>query len=299
MTDRTPEPVTVIGLGAMGSAMAAALLAAGHPVTVWNRTAARAEPLVASGARLAGSPAEALAAGELTVLSLVDYAAMHAVLDGVEPSVFRGRVLANLSDDTPDRVRAAHRWAADRGAELLAGGVMTPPPGVGKPGAHVFYAGAEAALEAHRDALAALGRPDHRGTDPGLAMLHYQAMILVFWSVLTSYLHATALLGTAGVSAAEARSHLLGLLRDLTAEGPLGLLDEVTDEIERGVYPGEFNSLDMQVTGAGHLVETFADAGLGTTLPTALWELFRRTAAAGYGANNLTSVIELVRRPGE
>ncbi|GAB2871647.1 NAD(P)-dependent oxidoreductase [Streptomyces mayteni] len=299
MTDRTPEPVTVIGLGAMGSAMATALLDAGHPVTVWNRTAAKAEPLVASGARLAASPTEALAASELTVLSLVDYAAMHAILDDAEPSALRGRVLANLSDDTPERLRAAHRWAVERGVELLTGGVMTPPPGIGKPGAYVFYAGAEAALEAHRDALGALGRPDHLGTDPGLAMLHYQALILVFWSALTSYFHAAALLETAGVPAAEARSHVVGLLRDLTAEGPLGFFDGVTEQIERRVYPGEFNSLDMQVTGARHLVETFADAGLGTTFPTALWELFRRTAAAGYGANNLTSVIELIRKPGE
>ena len=68
-------PVTVIGLGPMGRAMAGALLAAGHPVTVWNRTAARAEPVVAADAVLAPTPSDALRAGPLVILSLTDYRA--------------------------------------------------------------------------------------------------------------------------------------------------------------------------------------------------------------------------------
>jgi 3-hydroxyisobutyrate dehydrogenase-like beta-hydroxyacid dehydrogenase len=50
---RNLVPVTVIGLGPMGRAMAGALMRAGHPVTVWNRTPRRADELVAEGARLA------------------------------------------------------------------------------------------------------------------------------------------------------------------------------------------------------------------------------------------------------
>jgi 3-hydroxyisobutyrate dehydrogenase-like beta-hydroxyacid dehydrogenase len=74
--------VTVIGLGPMGQAMVRAFLAAGHPVTVWNRTAARADELVAAGARRAATVAEAVAANELVVLSLTDYRAMYDILGG-------------------------------------------------------------------------------------------------------------------------------------------------------------------------------------------------------------------------
>ncbi|NUP49067.1 MAG: NAD(P)-binding domain-containing protein, partial [Catenulispora sp.] len=49
--------IAFLGLGAMGAPMAARLVHAGYDVTVWNRTAARAEPLVALGAAAAGSPA--------------------------------------------------------------------------------------------------------------------------------------------------------------------------------------------------------------------------------------------------
>jgi 3-hydroxyisobutyrate dehydrogenase-like beta-hydroxyacid dehydrogenase len=50
MPDFTKPSVTVIGLGAMGSALAAAVLAGGYPTTVWNRSPERTQPLVASGA---------------------------------------------------------------------------------------------------------------------------------------------------------------------------------------------------------------------------------------------------------
>ncbi len=53
-----------IGLGQMGSAIAANLIKAGHSLTVWNRSPARTEPLVAAGARRAESPADA-ATGEV------------------------------------------------------------------------------------------------------------------------------------------------------------------------------------------------------------------------------------------
>ena len=52
----TPTPVTLIGLGPMGQAMVRTLLAAGHPVTVWNRTPSRADALVAEGATRAATP---------------------------------------------------------------------------------------------------------------------------------------------------------------------------------------------------------------------------------------------------
>ncbi|GAA0923924.1 hypothetical protein GCM10009558_036020 [Virgisporangium aurantiacum] len=63
---------TVIGLGPMGRAMSAVLLRAGHAVTVWNRTGGRAADLVAAGAVLADPPGDAVAAGDLTILSLTD-----------------------------------------------------------------------------------------------------------------------------------------------------------------------------------------------------------------------------------
>jgi 3-hydroxyisobutyrate dehydrogenase-like beta-hydroxyacid dehydrogenase len=136
-TTRHNSPVTVIGLGPMGQAMTRTLLAAGHPVTVWNRTAGRADGVVADGATLAATPGAAVGASDLVILSLTDYRAMHDVLGRATASL-AGRTLVNLSSDTPDRTRKAATWAAGHGAAFLTGGVMVPAPMVGTEEAQVY-----------------------------------------------------------------------------------------------------------------------------------------------------------------
>ena len=116
----TPPPVSVIGLGPMGRAMATTLMDAGHPTTVWNRTPSRADALVAAGAQLAESPADALAAAELTILSLTDYSAMYDIL-GAATGELAGTTLVNLSSDTPDATREAAAWAAEHGGRVPGG----------------------------------------------------------------------------------------------------------------------------------------------------------------------------------
>ena len=76
--------VSVIGLGAMGSALARAFLTAGHSVTVWNRTAAKGAPLVQAGARQANSVAEAAQASDVIVVCVLDYSVSNGVLNTAE-----------------------------------------------------------------------------------------------------------------------------------------------------------------------------------------------------------------------
>ncbi|WP_333930471.1 NAD(P)-binding domain-containing protein [Streptomyces sp. AHA2] len=125
---RTSTPVAVLGLGLMGGALAGAFLRAGHPVTVWNRTAVKADALVARGATLAGSSAAAVAAAPLVVVCVSDYDAVAGILDGP----LRGRVVVNLTTGTPSRARALAEEVRRRGGGYLDGGVRPCP----KPSAH-------------------------------------------------------------------------------------------------------------------------------------------------------------------
>jgi 3-hydroxyisobutyrate dehydrogenase-like beta-hydroxyacid dehydrogenase len=290
------EAVAVIGLGAMGTTMAEVFLAAGHPTTVWNRTPGRAAKLVDAGAVEAPTAAEAVAVGDLVVISQVDYAAMENSLQGVD---LTGRVLVNLSSDSPDRLRQAARWATERGATLITAGIMVPPPGIGQPGAYSFYSGSRDVLEAHTGTLDVLGRVDYVGSDPGLAMLYYQGMLNVMWSIMSSYFYSVALIRSAGISAGQLRPYVAQMLTELAADAPMGFLKALTAEIESGVYSGEFNNLHMQAVGAEHVVQAFREAGLDAGVPEALADLFRRTDEAGYGADGLTAVIEIIERSGD
>ena len=297
-TDPRPEPVSIIGLGPMGQAMTRALLAAGHQVTVWNRTVSRAEDLVADGAVLATSTADAVAASGLVILSLTDYQAMYDVL-GDATDALDDRVIVNLSSDTPDRSREAATWAEKHGAGFITGGVMAPAPMVGTPAAYVYYSGPAHLLERHRDTLAVIGAIRELGDDPGLAQLMYQAQLDVFLTTLSSLMHATALLGTAGVPAARAMPELLTTVSDTPA-----MLEAGEDagvglgaDIDTGKHPGHLSTATMMGATAQHIVATRKTLGVDTARPAAVLAHYRRAIDAGNGGDNWTRIIDGIRSP--
>ncbi|MFJ2276114.1 NAD(P)-dependent oxidoreductase [Streptomyces sp. NPDC087866] len=294
-TTQQNSPVTVIGLGPMGRAMARTLLTAGHPVTVWNRTAGRADGVVADGATLAATPEEAVAASGLVILSLTDYRAMYDILGGATEAL-AGRTLVNLSSDTPDRTREAADWAAGQGAGFLAGGVMVPAPMVGTEAAFVYYSGPEKVMEHHRTVLAPLGTVRYLGGDPGLAQMMYQAQLTVFLTTLSALLHATAMLGSAGMKAVEALPELLSSADSISdilragEERPGGALDA-------GEHPGHLSTVTMMGATADHIVETSRALGLDPALPLAVRAHYRRAIADGHGGDNWTRIIDGIRAP--
>jgi len=296
MTIRDTIPVTVIGLGPMGQAMTRLLLKAGHPVRVWNRTAARADAVVAEGATRAATPADAVAAADLVILSLTDYQAMDDILGplgdtGGDP--LAGKVLANLSSDSPDRTRAAATWAAGRGARLLTGGLMAPAEMLGGEGAFAYYSGPEDVFRAHEPVLRLLGEPRYVGADPGLAQLYYQAQLDVFLTTLSGLLHATALVGSAGVTAAEFLPEAIRTVLDTPAM--VGATDEVARGLDTGDHPGDLATATMMGATAGHILEASEAAGIDVALPRAVKAHYDRAIAAGHGRDSWTSLFEVIK----
>ncbi|MET8265153.1 NAD(P)-dependent oxidoreductase [Micromonospora arida] len=287
--------VTVIGLGPMGQAITRTLLAAGHPVTVWNRTTGRAEGVVADGATLAVTPAEAVEASSLVILSLTDYQAMYDIL-GPATASLAGRTLVNLSSDTPDRSREAASWAAGHEAAFLTGGVMVPAPMVGTDAAYVYYSGPSEVMDGSREALAQLGAPHHLGEDPGLAQMMYQAQLAVFLGTLSALMHATAMLGATGMTATEAMPELIASAESIGAilrageETPGAALDA-------GEHPGDLSTVTMMGATADHIVETSTTLGLDLGLPLAVRAHYRHAIGNGHGGDNWTRIIDSIRDP--
>ncbi|AXB43129.1 NAD(P)-dependent oxidoreductase [Amycolatopsis albispora] len=285
-----PTPVTFIGLGPMGQAMVRVLLTGGHPVTVWNRTASRADGVVAAGAKRADSAADAVAENELVILSLTDYQAMYDIL-GPLGDVLKGRVVVNLSSDTPSRTREAAEWLAERGAELIAGGVMVPAEMVGQEGSYVFYSGPEAVFERFRDTLALIGRTDHLGADHALAQLFYQAQLDIFLTSLSAYLHANALLEAHGVPAERFWPYAESNFNTIAP-----IIGEAPGHIDSGEHPGDEANAKMMGATADHIVQASYEAGIDTGLPRAVKDQYDRAIAAGDGAKSWTSLFEQLRR---
>src|SRR4051812_28074687 len=99
-----PVPVTVLGLGPMGRALASAFLTARHPVTVWNRTHGKAGDLPGRGAVVAGSVQDAVRAGQVIVACLLDYDAVRATVAAASDG-WEGRRLVNLTSGEPAQAR--------------------------------------------------------------------------------------------------------------------------------------------------------------------------------------------------
>ncbi|WP_101253911.1 NAD(P)-dependent oxidoreductase [Streptomyces barkulensis] len=291
MSSTEQQSVTVIGLGPMGQAMAAAFLDRGYAVTLWNRTASRADALTARGAVLAPSVEDALAANEVVILSLTDYAAVYDVLEPAATAL-SGRVLVNLSSDTPERARAAARWAAGRGAVQLTGGVTVPPSGIGQPSSSTFYSGPREVFDKHRPVLEVVtGRTEYRGEDPGFAALFYQIGMVMFWTSMLSYWQAIALAHANGLTAADILPHATDTANSLPA-----FFAFYAERIDAGRHLGDVDRLAMGTASAEHVLHTNADAGVDTTLPAAVVELFRRGMDAGHAGDSFSALVESMKK---
>ncbi|MFB0626118.1 NAD(P)-dependent oxidoreductase [Streptomyces sp. AB3(2024)] len=296
MTDThvTKRPLTLLGLGDMGTALARAWLTAGHPVTVWNRTAAKAGALAPHGARVAADPAAAVAANGLVVLCLLDDASIAAVLGGVD---LTGKDLVNLTTGTPAEGRARARWAEERGARFVDAGIMGTPTMIDTPGsgAYVFYSGSRALFEAHREVLEAPAAARFVGEDPGHAALHDVALLSAMTGLFAGISHAYALI--------EGEDIAPGDLSPLLSEwlGSMGFFVGNAAErlTSRDFTTGVVSNLAMQVAASGTLLRTAADQGVSTELISPYLDLMRERLEADptrHGAEDTVGAITLLRR---
>jgi 3-hydroxyisobutyrate dehydrogenase len=152
--------VGVVGLGTMGAPMARHLIEAGHSVTVWNRTAAKASPLVEAGAVRGDSPA-AVADGADAVLTCVsDDPDLEAVVfgaEGVSSSLPSGAVLVDSSTASPTLARSIASRLAEGGRLFVDAPVSGGSEGAEKGTLTVFLGGSPEAVDRARPIVEAFG----------------------------------------------------------------------------------------------------------------------------------------------
>ncbi|MEU4407462.1 NAD(P)-binding domain-containing protein [Streptosporangium sp. NPDC023963] len=292
MTHDHPTPVTVLGLGPMGRALAGAFLANGHPTTVWNRTAARAEDLVARGAIRADTAADAVAASPLTIACVIDYDAAQAIV-GPAAGALKGRTLVNLTADTPERARLMAAWAAERDIDYLDGAIMTPTPTIGGPAAVVLYSGPEEVHRTHRRALASLGGTSaYLGADPGRAAAHDVALLDLFWTSMSGLVHAFALAAAENIAARE----LAPLAKGIGALLP-EIIDEFAENLDGGDHPGDESTILSAAAGMEHIIHAAQARGIDTGVLSAARAVALRAVDAGQGGDGFSRLAEVLGRP--
>lgn len=265
--------VTVIGLGPMGQAIVKGFLAAGVAVTVWNRTSAKVDAMVELGATRADTVADALDANEVTVLSLTHYDAMYDVL-GAATDRLLGKVVANLSSDSPENARKGADWVRAHGAEFLSGGFMSAGDNIAHPASYLFYSGPQSVFDAHAELLRPLSPQEYLGNDDGLAQLFYQALLVIFHPWMLALDQALALIHRSGHDI----DRFLGYAQRSSEAFPFFIEAQVEAAKQGGL--GDLAFFTMMDAGAQHIIDASEDAGIDATLSRESQKWWRNAVAA-------------------
>ncbi|GAB7040186.1 MULTISPECIES: NAD(P)-binding domain-containing protein [Catenuloplanes] len=274
--------VSVIGTGAIGAAAARALLGAGQDVVVWNRTPDRASPLVAAGARRAGTLRAA--GGDPVLLALTGYPAVRECLDGLGESL-SGRTVVALCTGTPAEARAAAARAADLGAAYLDAGVQAAPGAIGTPAATFLYAGSRAVFDAHAATLGLLGTARFVGEAPDAAAVWDLALFGLWYDAQLGLLRALDTVRAAGGDLGEFVA-AAGVQLGHVAGGVPATVGEMRD----GTYPPGPATLAEHLAVLRRLAGTRAGGRLGDGGLAAVLARVEALVAAGRAGEGLTAL---------
>ena len=282
--DQSSATVAFIGLGAMGSAMARCLLAAGHRLTVWNRTPDKAQPLGDLGATVARTPAEAAGKADVVMTMLADPPALRAVSEGpqgVIAGVREATTVIEMSTVGPAAVSRLSE-ALPAGAGLLDAPVLGSVSEAEAGTLHLFVGGPAALFRRWSPLLSALGTPLHVG-DLGAGA----AAKLVANTTLLG------VLGVLGETLALARG--LGLGEDAAYEALAAtpLAEQARRRrgaVESGDYPKRF-ALSLARKDADLIVEAASSAGVDMRLLAATRTWFADAEDAGWGERDYSTVL--------
>ncbi|KQX34727.1 NAD(P)-binding domain-containing protein [Streptomyces anulatus] len=283
-------PVTVIGLGAMGSALATAFVEAGHSTTVWNRTASRAAPLVEAGATRADSLATAIAASPLIVTVLTTHEATEEVLAPVAHEL-KGRALVTLNSGSPAGARRLAAWAERQGARYLGGAIKNVPPAVGAADTLLYYGGEESVFAEYEQTLRVLGGDTvYLGADPDLAALYEMAVGGTLLPALVGFFQGAAALQSRGLEAASMVRFAVKWFEMISS-----VLPAMAQEIDSGDYSKPLSTVNIFAAGAAHDAELGMEANLDVQWHKPFHDLLNQAVESGRGEESIASLTELLK----
>ena len=284
--------VTLMGTGTMGSGMASRLLAAGFPLTVWNRHAARAQPLADAGATLASSPRDAAAGADVVISMLADDEASRSVWLGESGALAAARpetVLIESSTVTPawiDELAAA----ATRASCDLIDAPVTGSKRHAAAGELLFLVGGDrAVLDRVQPVLATMGRETiHVGPIASGARLKL-INNFVCGVQAASLAEAVALVEASGLDRAQA----LAVLMNGAPGSPL--VKAVAPRMTARDYTVNF-ALALMKKDLAYAQREAARHRIALSTAAAAERVFQQAIDAGHGDRDMAAVVEPLRR---
>lgn len=287
------QTIALVGLGAMGAAMADKWLATGFALRVFNRSRARAEPFAQKGARVCASPREAASGADLVIAMVADDEASRAAwlrADGALAGAKQGAVAIEMSTISPDWARALAKEAEAGGLQFLDAPVAGGPAAVTAAKLTIFVGGPAGALDKARPALETISaRIEHLGPNGAGAtwkLINY----MMAGAQLASLAEALTLAAKAGVAPARA-----GALISQSVVASAVINAKLPRMIERR-FSDPDAALRLAAKDQRYALDLAKALGVDVVLQPAIAEAFARAEKDGFGEGDVAAVFESVAR---
>lgn len=285
--------ITLLGTGLMGAPMAHRLCAAGLTVTVWNRTRAKAEPLAAAGARVAGDALDAVRGCDAAITMLEHGDAVHELLfgRGVADALPRGALLVDMSSIKPAQARVHAAALAERGVAALDAPVSGGTVGAAAGTLAIMAGGAADAFARAAPLFAPLGRATHVGP-AGAGQLAKLANQMIVGITIGAVAEALLLAERGGADPAKVREALRGGFADSRILEVHGQRMVERDFAKRA-------AVTVQLKDLRNALATGAESGFEAPITQLFEQLYASAAEHGWGDVDHAGLwLELARRNG-
>ena len=282
--------VSVIGTGAMGTAVVERLLATGHDTTIFNRSPGRMPPLEKRGARVATSARAAVEATPVIISLVVDAPAMNDLIltDEIVP-LFAGKTFLKMTTTNGRVAREVNATIQNAGGTCLDIAILNFPDDVSNGKMHAMIGASKADFEAWAPLMADLGPKILHSGEVGTASIAENAMIQIMMFHVVTFAYGLAVFERANLPQ--------DVLMAATRENPLfqiPLGDYFRDRmIKRDFEPPLYRLVkhtnDMQLT-----IDDMEDLGIMADGVRSLRELFVRAVARGLDENDYSAIYDII-----
>ena len=285
-----------IGLGAMGQGIVPRLIDAGHAVTGWNRTRAKAGSLIDRGMQWAASPRELAARSEIVFSIVTDAAAVRAVAlgdDGIIAGLAREAVYLDMSTIAPEASRAISSEFGKAGLTMLDAPISGSPVTLAQGKASIMVGGDRAAFERVKPVLLDIGAKASYIGESGLAVQMKLAINLVLMVEVIAFGEGVALAEKGGVAREVA---VEAMLASVVASPVLGYRGPF---ILEGRMPKEpLADVNLQQKDMTLVLELARKSGAATPLAAAANEMMNTCRGMGLDHHDFVIAHEVYRRLG-
>jgi 3-hydroxyisobutyrate dehydrogenase-like beta-hydroxyacid dehydrogenase len=281
--------ISVIGLGAMGSALAQTLLQGGYAVSVWNRSPGKAEALREAGAEIAETAAAAVAASPTTITCIASHDQTIELLESCAGEL-SGKIIIELSTGGASEAEKLAALLAAQGASWLIGIINAYPTAIGKAETVLTVVGDPAVWQTCQDAIKTLGGSSaHVGTEAGMCAALFAALFTTRQGFMFGMIYGGLVCKAAGIP-----------LDVFAQQVPvsMGVLPSYHQYFADTVPGGDFDNppatMSTYAAALDDALSTFKSTGAPAELPQLFSDLAHRGVDAGLQDKALTALVELL-----